>query len=97
MRRPSRQQLLDAALVALLLAITGLFIHTATELARSRDRENELFTLANRLDVASLRYEEDAQRWRSGALSCFGRLRDYRAIFDDTKSMMPDPPAAQTP
>lgn len=90
MKRISRQQLLDAALVGLLLAITALFINTAHELARSRDRENELFVLANRLDVASLRYEEDAQRWRSGALSCFGRLRDYRAIFDSTVTMMPD-------
>lgn len=94
MKYPNRQQFLDSALTALLLGVTALFIHTAIELARSRDRENEMFLLANRLDVAAFKHEAEAQQWRAGALSCFGRLRDYRAIFDDTRTMMPDPPLA---
>ena len=81
----------DLVTVAMLFILCAMLVYQQDRLYKSRHRENEMFVLANRLDVALADQEAAALQWRAGALSCFGRVRDYRHLFDATASPLPPP------
>ena len=69
---PHARTLTDAIMMVMLLVFAAMLVHQQLQLTKSRDRENEMFVLANRLDNALVAQEMLTLHWRSGALACLG-------------------------
>lgn len=87
---------LDLSLAVVLLACAVLVGYQQHQLERSRHREEEMATLANRLDAnseawerAAGQYKLAAETFRRASTSCLAAVQNYRAVFDNTTTMMP--------
>ena len=87
---------LDLSLAVVLLACAVLVGYQQHLLQRSYERETEMFVLANRLDLtasdwerAAGQYKLAAEHFRKASTSCLAAVQNYRAVFDNTTTMMP--------
>ncbi len=88
--------LTDAIMLATLFVLAALLVHHDRQLQQSRAREQEMFVLANRLDAALIDQQHSTLEWRSGALSCFARIRAANRLFDATINPLTTPEQVST-